>query len=145
MARNGFKLIVIGSCDQKFLINEMDDSAIKNVDFKGFVSKSELVKYANSAFCLCYCSIYEGFGMPIIEFQEIGVPVITSDTTSCSEVCGDGGILVDPMNINSITHALDSLFLDRDLYQATITAGYKNIRRFSWEKCTSELVGFYER
>ena len=145
MARNGFKLIVIGSCDQKGFINEIDDCAIKNVEFKGFVSKSELVKFANSAFCLCYCSTYEGFGMPIIEFQEIGVPVITSASTSCSEVCGDGGILVDPMNIKAITLAMDSLFLDSDLYQDTVTAGYKNIGRFSWKKCTSELVGFYER
>ncbi len=145
MAKNDFKLIVIGSCDQNFILSKVDDFCKEKIHFKGFVSTSELVGYANSSFCLCYCSLYEGFGMPIIEFQEIGVPVITSNSTSCSEICGNGGILVDPMNIASITFALDSLWTDRDLYQKTVTAGYKNIHRFSWQKCTSELVRFYER
>ena len=116
-----------------------------NVKFMGFISKSNLIKLANSSFCLCYCSTYEGFGMPIIEFQEIGVPVLTSNSTSCAEVCSDGGLLVDPDNSDAISSALDTLYADTDLYRSIVAAGYKNIERFSWEKCALELIEFYEK
>ena len=72
----------------------------------GFLSEKELVNMYNLAECYLYPSLYEGFGLPILEAQACGCPVITSKAASCPEVAGDGAILVDPYNIDDIALAM---------------------------------------
>lgn len=144
IALNGFRLKVVGDCNVNSIKKALNDYELNGVDFLGFISKDQLKEIANNSFCLCYCSTYEGFGMPIIEFQEIGIPVITSNKTSCKEICGEGGILVDPFSTNSITRALDSLYRSKGLKEDLVHAGYENIRRFSWKDCAQEIKMHYE-
>jgi glycosyltransferase involved in cell wall biosynthesis len=141
LAEYGYTLVVIGSVN-------VSDLNIRDTDFivfKGFLDSKELARLAKKSFCLLYCSLYEGFGMPIIEFQKIGIPVITSNTTSCVEICGQGGILVDPLNIENISTALTRLHSEKGLTDTLINNGFVNSSRYSWESCVLELSKFYDQ
>ncbi|MBI1802595.1 MAG: glycosyltransferase family 4 protein [Chloroflexi bacterium] len=85
-------------------------------------------------------SLYEGFGMPILEAQAAGVPVLTSSTSSCPEVAGEGALAVNPLDTEAIAQAISRLLDDAALRQALIAKGYENARRFSWERCARETL-----
>lgn len=104
----------------------------------GYISDIELsTLYANANF-LVMPSLYEGFGLPIVEAMSFGVPVLTSNTSSMPEVAGDAGILVDPLSINSIASGLTKLMdpIQRDLLASMAK---KNSSRFTWEKAAVQL------
>jgi glycosyltransferase involved in cell wall biosynthesis len=89
-------------------------------------------------------SLYEGFGMPILEAQAAGVPVLTSSTSSCPEVAGEGALLVDPLDTGSIAQALRRLLSDEPLRRSLIANGFANAARFSWDKCARETLAVLE-
>jgi len=93
--------------------------------------KNELICKAEA---LVYISVFEGFGIPIIEAMRLGVPVITSSVTSMPEVAGDAALLVDPFDINSIANAMKTLSNDKDLKEGLIKKGNERYQYFSWEK-----------
>jgi glycosyltransferase involved in cell wall biosynthesis len=143
LPKYGYKLVVVGSCNVSRIASSVDIQVEKFVEFRGFVSVEDLRDLSVRSLCLLYCSTYEGFGMPIVEFQEIGVPVITSRTTSCAEICGDGGILVDPVDTASIVNALNEIHFNETLRADVIAKGKINSAKFSWEKCVVELASYY--
>lgn len=106
----------------------------------GFVSeaeKQELLKYADA---FLFPSFYEGFGLPILEAQSAGVPVITSDISSLPEVAGEGALFVDPNSPKQIAEAAYSLISDKSLRDAIIEKGHKNAQKFNWEKCAVKIA-----
>ncbi len=90
-----------------------------------------------AAECLCYVSLYEGFGLPIIEAMQSGVPVITSQISSMPEVSGDGAILVNPESTEAIAQAIIQMISKKNIREKLILRGYENIKRFSWDHSSS--------
>jgi glycosyltransferase involved in cell wall biosynthesis len=119
--------------------NGLHDRIIK----LGFISEEELVIMYNLADCYLYPSLYEGFGLPILEAQACGCPVITSNVSSCPEVAGEGALYVDPRNIDEIAQSMLRIAKDKKLKQSLIAAGMKNCRRFTWEKTARGILDVF--
>lgn len=92
---------------------------------------------------LFFASFYEGFGMPIIEAQTVGKPVITSDFGSMKEVAANSAVLVDPNRIDEIHQAVVSLMKDEELYSGLVQKGRINAARFSMETVVSQFIQIY--
>jgi glycosyltransferase involved in cell wall biosynthesis len=110
--------------------NGLGDRIIK----LGFISEEDLVTMYNLADCYLYPSLYEGFGLPILEAQACGCPVITSTVSSCPEVAGSGALYVDPHDIDDMARAMTKLVEDKTLRARLAAAGLKNCRQYTWEK-----------
>ncbi len=99
--------------------------------------------YARSSL-LCFASTYEGFGMPIVEAQAIGIPVITSNVASMPEVAGDSAILVDPFNGGEIREAVLSVKNNPSIVQELVAKGRVNIERFKLANIVAQYEAVYE-
>src|SRR5258708_4049096 len=110
----------------------------------GYIDDNDLVGIYNLANMTLLPSFYEGFGLPILESQACGTPVITSNLSSMPEVAGEGAIFVSPHNIDEITAAIKNLLYDRSLKGHLIRNGLENIKRFSWLECARQTYKLYE-
>ena len=106
----------------------------------GFVKDEDKFNLIAGADVFMFPTFYEGFGIPILEAQSVGVPVVTSNTSSMPEVAGDSAMLVDPKNCEEIARATYKLISDKSLKDDIIKKGSENVQRFSWEKCAQEIV-----
>ncbi|MBI2596957.1 glycosyltransferase family 4 protein [Candidatus Daviesbacteria bacterium] len=95
-----------------------------------------------SAEVLLYPSLYEGFGLPILDAQAYGCPVVTSNVSAMPEVAGKGAILVNPYSIEDIIRGIRQV---KEIREEVIQKGFENVKRFSWEKCAKETVEVYGR
>jgi len=93
---------------------------------------------------LFMASLYEGFGMPIIEGQSVGRPVITSNTGAMKEVGEGSALLVDPYNAGEIKAAILSLINNRQLYDDTVANGFKNAAKYNYEKIAEQYLEVYK-
>lgn len=112
----------------------------KDIVFLGRLSDNELQLVLASSLSLCYVSLFEGFGIPILEAMKCEVPVITSNVTSMPEISGGAAILVDPMDIVSISSAMNLIFENKDnLREDLILKGIERTKYYSWKK-SAELL-----
>jgi len=118
--------------------------SIKYVEKVGLSSAEIGLEYLNSDLVV-FCSTYEGFGLPIIEAQAYGVPVVTSNISSMPEIAGDGAIVVDPFKVDEITKAIVSGLTDFDLRKLMIKNGFNNIKRFNPEKIANQYADLYKK
>jgi len=102
--------------------------------FPGYVSDEELIALYQLAACLVFPSLYEGFGLPVLEAMAAGCPVITSTASSLPEVAGDAALLVDPLNAQEIARAMQRVLQDEDLRRRMISDGQRRAANFSWEE-----------
>ena len=114
-----------------------------DVHFTGFVSTDQLVALYNGAAAFAYPSLYEGFGLPVLEALACGVPTLTSDRSSLPEVAGDAALLVDPESIEEMRVGLERLLCDTDLRKRLAEAGPRRARAFSWRRCAELTVRAY--
>ena len=112
----------------------------KDIIEKGYVSEEEKWQLLQEANMFVLPSFYEGFGMPILEAQANGCPVITSNISSMTEVAGKGAILIEPKNIEQIAQAIYKVISDEQLKNDLINRGYENVKRFSWCKCAQKTL-----
>jgi len=115
------------------------------VRFLGHVPLDDLVKLYNAASLFVYPSLYEGFGIPVLEAMACGCPVITSNTSSLPEVAGDAAILIDPTDTQQLADAIQRVLEDRPLADSLNEKGLANARRFSWERCAQETLAVYRQ
>ncbi len=116
------------------------DSPYKaDILFLGYLEEGDLHEVLGGALALTYVSLFEGFGLPILEAMRAGVPVLTSDVASMPEVAGEAGLLVDPSNVASIAGGMQRLWAEPNLRRAMITKGKERARQFSWENAAREL------
>jgi len=111
----------------------------------GYVSEDELVALYNRAELFIYPSVYEGFGLPILEAMACGAPVITSNTTSMPEVAGEAALLIDPLSQAELQAAMVRICDDSDLRRTMREAGQQRASCFSWERMAAETMCVYRR
>jgi glycosyltransferase involved in cell wall biosynthesis len=105
----------------------------EDIVFLGYLSEDELWRIMASAFAFVYVSLFEGFGIPLLEAMNCDIPLITSDKSSLPEVAGNAGILVNPYDLNSIAMAMRQLLEDSHLYNQMIENGKQQRDQFSWD------------
>ncbi len=114
------------------------------VVWTGYLDNEQLhVLYANAA-CVIYPSLYEGFGLPVLEGMAHGVPVISSNTSSIPEVAGDAALLVDPQDGAALRHAMGSVLGEPSLAKRLGLAGYERAARFEWRRTAEKTLRVYE-
>jgi len=136
------KLVLAGSFGygEKEIRNKIENSKYKEeIILAGYIKDEEKWDLLKRAGVFLFPTFYEGFGLPILEAQSVGTPVITSSISSMPEVAGDGAILVDPKNSEEIAEAAYKLITDKELGDDIIKKGLENVKRFSWEKCAKEI------
>ena len=106
----------------------------KDVIFLGRVADNELPVILGSAKALCFTSLFEGFGLPIIEAMKASVPVITSNISSMPEIAKESAIIVNPYDTREITHALWKIEKNTKLIQKIVDIGNERVQLFKWEK-----------
>ena len=111
----------------------------EDVVFLGRAEPEELIRLLGSAIALVYPSLYEGFGIPIIEAFQAEVPVITSNCTSMPEVAGDAAILIEPTDTDAMSNALTRVANDSNLRNQLISEGRSRRTLFSWDKTATLL------
>jgi glycosyltransferase involved in cell wall biosynthesis len=107
---------------------------------KGYLLEQEKWSLLKNADLFVFPSFYEGFGMPILEAQAVGCPVVATNVSSIPEVAGKGAMLVEPKNIEQIAEVMYKIISDDQLKKDLIARGYQNVERFSWQKCAEETL-----
>jgi glycosyltransferase involved in cell wall biosynthesis len=137
---NDLHLILAGK--PTFYVKKLFHSLSKNqkqfVRQLGYVKTQDRPALYRLAEVVLFPSIYEGFGLPIIEAQASGTPVITSNTSSMPEVSGRAAICVDPYNPNDLAAALKELFLNQEFKKQKISEGLERTKEFSWKKTAEQ-------
>lgn len=106
----------------------------------GRVTDEQLISLYSGAEAFIYPSFYEGFGLPPLEAQACGCPVICSNAASLPEVCGDSALYFSPHDTSDIADKIDLLLSRPEIAEDLINKGYKNIQRFSWEESARRLL-----
>jgi len=132
------QLILVGP--DGFGCQEIKKEVDKNIVLAGYVSSHEKWRLLKKADVFVLPSFYEGFGMPILEAQASGCPVITSNISSMPEVAGKGAVLVDPASPEEISQQIYRLINDQQLRAQVTKDGFQNLERFSWRKSAEETL-----
>lgn len=119
------------------LITTMEDLPV--------LSDEELAILYSCADALIYTTLYEGFGLPIIEAMACGTPVLTSNVSSMPEIAGGAAVLTDPNDVDKIRRSLEDLLLDKQKQKDLILKGFKRAKDFSWEKTADKTLQVYKQ
>jgi glycosyltransferase involved in cell wall biosynthesis len=136
--RNDYELWLAGPYDKRYsplLEIQTQELGINHlVKFLNYVPYNELPIIINQAIALVFPSLWEGFGLPVLEAMACGTPVITSNISSVPEVAGDAAILINPYNIEEITAAMKIIINDSETRKQLSEKGLKRANQFTWEK-----------
>lgn len=148
--RNDYELWLVGPTDKRYtplLQTQIETLGINHlVKFLNYVPYQELPSIINQAIALVFPSLWEGFGLPVLEAMACGTPVITSNISSLPEVAGDAAILINPYNTEEITDAMQTIINDSETRKQLSQQGIKRADQFSWEKtgmATVEILKQY--
>ena len=139
------KLVLGGGIWKKFekeLENTLKKHDRSKIVITGYLEENKLNIYYSNALCFIYPSLYEGFGLPVLEAMQCGCPVITSNVSSLPEVIGDCGIQINPKSSEDLISAYEKMYFDESFRKECSTKGLEKAKQFSWEKCTLELLKF---
>jgi glycosyltransferase involved in cell wall biosynthesis len=128
-----------GNVEGELLLKNRQD-----ISWLGYVPDDDLKELYRKAQALVYPSLYEGFGMPVLEAMNLGCPVITSDRSSLPEVAGNAALYVDPESVESIALAMRRILTQSFLRRELSELGFQQAAKFSWERCAAETVEVYQ-
>ncbi len=129
----------------EYLKQQIHQSGVTDqVHLLGYLPYEDLPALYNAATALVFPSLFEGFGLPVLEAMACGCPVICSNTTSLPELAGDAAVLVDPTDVAQIAESIYTLLQDRSLQKSLRTKGSLQVQKFSWERAARETVNIYE-
>jgi len=115
------------------------------IKYIGYVPGKEKFFLMEYASCFVFPSLYEGFGLPVLEAMSLGVPTITSKISSLPEITGDAALLVDPHKEEEIALVLEKVLTDKNLQKNLSAKGVTQAKKFSWEKCAKETFEVYKK
>lgn len=141
------QLVIVGKAG--WLYQEIFEAPEKfsvsdKVTFLQFVTDSDLAALYQNALFFILPSLYEGFGLPVLEAMQYGCPVITSNVSSLPEAGGKAALYVDPENVSDIAEKMNLLVSDEKLRKEMIKKGYEHLKKFSWEKTARETLAVLE-
>ena len=137
------KLILVGKSG---IDKELDKAKEKiaftgsqgEVIFPGWVAQEDLPLFLSAADVFFFPSLFEGFGIPVVEAMACGCPVICSKTTSLPEVTGEAALMFDPLNVAEMAARLEQVLLNESVAESLREKGFQRAKDFSWEKCAAE-------
>ena len=143
-----FKLVIVGR--KGWLYNQIFElvkqlKLEQNIVFTDYVSDGELVKLYKNAFCFVLPSLYEGFGIPVLEAMVNNCPVICSNVSSLPEIAGKAALYFNPKSEKDLLKNLLKLKEDVSLKNKLIKNGKEQIKKFSWQKCADETLEVIKR
>ena len=147
-SKSDHQLVIVGlpkSGQRLFSRIAMEMEIAEQVVFTGFVPEEDLVALYNGAEVFLYPSLYEGFGLPVLEAMACGTPVIASTAGSIPEIAGEAALLIEPKDIEALALAIEQVINDQALRLELIVRGFEQVKKFSWEKAARELLTVYER
>jgi glycosyltransferase involved in cell wall biosynthesis len=137
------RLVIIGPLSQE-QVNALERYGIDYENHVGLSREALLAQY-RQADLVMFASLYEGFGLPIVEANAVGRPVITSRLYSMPEVGGDAACYVDPYEVTTIRTAVEKIIHDADYRQQLIENGYRNVERFRLSAVAAQYAALYRR
>jgi glycosyltransferase involved in cell wall biosynthesis len=128
------------------IISKIEELRLQNdISILGYIPEEELPVLYNAADLLVYPSLYEGFGMPVVEAMACGCPIITSNIASLPEITGTAGIMVNPNDYNELADAISMVIQDSQLKQKMRQQGLEQAKFFSWERCAQQTMSIYKQ
>lgn len=121
------------------------DSSYSKVIYTGYVDDDDLGALYSGAAAFIYPSLYEGFGLPVLEAMRCGTPVIASDVTSIPEVVGKAGILINPRNSDELCEAMLKILFDSNCARELKKRGLDHSQNYSWKRCAEMTVDIYKK
>lgn len=116
----------------------------KDVEFLEYVADSEMPNLYKNAECFVLPSLYEGFGLPVLDAMKNGCPVILSNISSLPEAGGSAALYIDPKNVDDISEKIDKVLTDKKIRSDMIKKGYEQVKKFSWQKTAKETLKVLE-
>lgn len=137
-------LYIVGSYNPKIFYSNY----ITNYEYVKFIGQindlDTLIAYYQNAIAFVFPSLYESFGIPPIEAQACGCPVLCSNVTSLPEICGNGALYFDPMNIYDMETKIELILNNENLQNELRAKGFENVKRFSWERSAKQIIEIME-
>lgn len=124
---------------------DVEREDLENVHFTGFVADEDLAALYSGAEAFVFPSLYEGFGLPVLEAMQCGCPVIASNTSSIPEIAGDAAVLVDPYDEESMAEAINRVSHSSSLRDQMSERGIKQAKKYSWSKRVKSMVDIYDK
>lgn len=147
-AAHGPILVIVGHAgrEQENLVARARALGIeKAVRFTGWIDSSDLEGLYRLARCFAYPSLFEGFGLPVLEAMRRGTPVASSSATSLAEVAGDGAALFDPLDVGAMSRTIERLLKDEPYRRDLIRRGHAQAGKFTWQKTARATLDSYAR
>lgn len=150
---DNLKLVIVGKTSGEGKEGWMYEDILKlpeklnisdKVIFTGFIDKEELKYLLNGAKAFILPSLYEGFGIPVIEAMACGIPVIVSDVSSLPEIVGSAGLLINPNSTDQIEMAIRNIITDKKLHERLAKKGIERAKRYSWKKMAKQVLKVLE-
>jgi glycosyltransferase involved in cell wall biosynthesis len=139
---SSYELAIAGKYGWGEDVNHLKNPFIKIL---GYIPDKDIAPLLSGATCLCYPSLYEGFGLPPLNALTLGVPVITSNISSLPEVAGNAAILIDPTQKSDILHALNRVLKSPSLRRTLSRRGLKQSSKFSWDNTAKLTLQAYKK
>ncbi len=140
--RSGMKLVIVGRMAWKFeeLVQMRATMPFKeDVKWVGYMDVGELSRIVGAAYAMVYVSMFEGFGIPILEALKCNVPAIASNTSSMPEVAGDAALLADPSSVEDIAGKMSLIYKDEVLRNKLVAAAPAQAAKFDWDESARKL------
>jgi len=141
------KLFLVGEINKNFtnlnLLEKIKNNT--NIIFIGRVSDEELTRLYSNAICFVFPSFYEGFGIPPLEAQSCGCPVVCSNAASLPEIYGDSVVYFNPYNVEDMRGKIQMVLNDENLQNELRAKGFENIKRFSWEESAQKIINLVNK
>ncbi len=145
--RNVYGLVLAGDLrrrqDLRLLAKELNIEP--QIQFPGSISDGKLVELYQGASLFVFPSRYEGFGLPILEAMACGCPVVSSNASSLPEVAGDAAVLVEPLNVQGFSSAIERMLSDQNFRHSYIEKGLAHVQQFSWDRTARETIQVYQQ
>jgi len=140
-----FQLAIAGKYGWGEETKKLKNSKTPKLKTLGYVPDGDLAPLYSGARCFVYPSLYEGFGLPILEAMACGCPVVTSNISSMPEVASEAAILINPRKTTEITKAINKIINNEKMAEKLSKKGIEQAKKFSWEKCAKEVLGIMYR